>query len=265
MDHARLTMLLTGHALADDVPLAPVLEKLNRPSARRAARAAQAGQLQRSLELVGIPADLVDLTLRWPAALRPSLKRLEVLPPAPVYQGPLLQVLGVMMVLATLQLLIGALLHTKVMPSLVLMGVEMGSQQLSGLGPIFLGDVVVLGVAVLLTLWAMNDRWAVRERRSWRAHLLRARQACLLAAMHDAAAPVDVRNAVAQSLARLDGRGADTVELELVIQQALATAEAAHRRLIITLRVVGYGLLTALALLMLVQVYHRVALFGVSL
>jgi len=265
MNHSRLTLLMAGHALAEDVELSAVLRQLGRPSSEQAARAAEAGRLARSLELAGLPADLVDLATRWPAALRPAARRLTAVPPMEVFQAPLVQVLGFMALLATLQLGVAAVLHWKLRPTLMAMALELGAADPPGLALVVAGDLLVLLACVLLLLWAMHDRWVQRGGRSWRAQLLQARQACLLAALHDAGAPVEIRNDFARSCRNPAGLGAGIDELELVAERALAQADGAHRRLVTTIKVGGYGLLTMLALAMLAGVYHPLALLGVSL
>ncbi len=263
MTSARLAQLLVAHALAESEPLGAVLRSLPGIAARRAASAAEAGRLERALRLVDYPADLAQLALRWPAALRPALDRLTRLPPALLFQAPLLQVLGYFVVVAVLQLSAVLMLQTKVLPTLAVI-------PNSGLDPsasfflvVAAGDVALTALAAALAIWATRAGPVGGRLLQWLRPLARAREASLAAALHDAEAPEDVRNAFLGSCKVLRGRLANRREFDLVIEQSMSRAEAAHQRFVTAVRVVGYAALTCFALVALLGIYQALARFAV--
>ncbi|MFH1463597.1 MAG: hypothetical protein ABIO70_04350 [Pseudomonadota bacterium] len=269
MKRHRLMGLLLGHTLAEGQPAGPLLRALPGEGAARAARAAEAGDLGAALAIAGLPADLIGLAARWPAALRPAQRRLDALPQPLPFLVPLLHQLGYLAMVALVQLEILLLLQTKVLPTFEALAAEVGSTAISPaldlLGAVALGDLALLAVLAVLALTAVRGAATGRGAWGWVRHLRRAREAALLASLHDSAAPEAHRGAFAAACTALRGQGATPGELDMVIAQAEGGATLALERALTVLRVAGYGLLTVGALLMIMGVYLTLPALTVQL
>ena len=265
MTPQRLVQLLAGCALAEGQPVGPVLRGSPGANAGHAAAAAEAGHLEEGLRLAGFPGDLARLAQEWPAALRPALRCLARIPSRFEFQLPLLQELAFFLYIALVQLAVMLLLQLKILPTLHEMERVAGTGRADFLSALVLGDAVFFGLAALFAVWAVSGTAGARHVSSWGRQLLRAREAGMAAALLDSAAPQEIRSRFARSCKVLQGAGATARELELIFDDALASADAAHRRLVSAVRVLGYGVLLVLAVAATVGVYLSIASFGVGL
>ena len=256
MDRRRLAQLLVGHALADGVPVGPVLRNSRGPKARAAAAEVEAGRLRAGLVLADLAPDLADVAEAWPAALRPAQTRLADLPSRRLLQLPLLKTLGYLLLLVTVQAVAMSMIDGKVLPTLIGLLPQNPIEQLALLGVIRGALVVaVLGLpaVIALTLWAPIRLPGVGP------HLLRAREAAIAAALVDAGATADVQVRVFGTFRALSPGGATADELTQVVEDSVARARVAHRRIVTAVRTLGLGLLVLGAAAITITIYQFVS------
>ncbi len=261
MRDLHIARLLAGHALAEERPLGPLLRALPSPRARRAAARAEAGDLADALDVLDLPADLVALATAWPGALRPAQRRLAAIPSTRLLQLPLVETLLYVGGLAGLQWMVFLLVELKIEPTLHEMGVEMGHDL--GVGQLMQFGLIPLGVLAAVVLVLLGILVGVPDPArlpGWGAHLRRAREAALAAALAEAGAPLEIRTALAADFRRLRMFDGSAAELDLVATQALSDTSAAHQRLVAAVRVVGFSVLALVAVLITAGIYGAIAL-----
>jgi hypothetical protein len=260
MNRRRLTELLVGHAVAEGSAVADALRVSRAPQARAAAAAVQAGNLKAGLLLAGLPPEQARLADLWPPALGPAQRRLRPIPSPLVSLAPTLATLGYLMVIGLLQAAVLSMLSIKVLPSMVEMTGFIGRAHVFDSMPLAeIGLQVLLGVLVL-----MFGVLAFAPHRvpGWGRHRIRAREAALGAALHEAGAPPEVWRAFASSLAALGSEHASQEELDGVMEQALGHAEASERWTTSILRGVGLGALGVVAFVTTVGIYQWLGLLA---
>jgi hypothetical protein len=93
----------------------------------------------------------------------------------------------------------------------------------------------------------------------WGGQRSRAREAVLAAALREAGAPPAAVAAHQRECRFLHGEGATVAELDAIAHASLAAAEVSHRRFTSAVRVVGFAVLTGLALATTATVYSTIA------
>ena len=151
--------------------------------------------------------------------------------------------------IAGLQAITMWMVFSKIMPTFAEMGTPISGLSMAPMMLVAL--IVLLPVGVLLT--TRPGRWG------WGGHYERARQAAMSAAMVEAAAPTQARQAMDTHLDRLHGEGATMEELELITEQALSLATQAHYRTVAAVRLFGIGGLAVIAALITTNIYRGLA------
>jgi hypothetical protein len=256
MKEPRALALLVGHALADGRPTGPLLTGASGANARAAARALEAGALPEGLRRLGFPDDLVRLAERWPAALPAAQRRLAALPSSGYLLLRVLDILAIVAILAVFQFQVAVLLEVRVMPTLDLVSTTADGPGVPGVAGVAVADLIVMLLALPVGLGAWG--WAQRGRSGWPRHLRRAREVALASALLETGAPAPVRTGLLGAGSPEAAGAADLEEADVLLGQALADAEVSLRRLRTTTRVLGYGLILALSLALLVRTYGAI-------
>jgi hypothetical protein len=250
----RAALLLTAHALSRQEPVSERLRSLPFPEARQAASEMDAGRLAGGLRFLGVDEGLGGVVARWPRALGPALRRLDSLPSVFLFRVHLAQTLGYFGLVLLVQLAVNAVLKAKVLGVFHHMG---GTDLFIDLSQAVIGLVflVLLPVGLWVALGASG--WARLP--GWGRHLARASQAAAAAALVEAGAPEDVRAAARQDFRLLPTPASSAADLEELFLEARAQAERALTRFLVAVRVVGFTLLTLLALAIVLSVLGTVA------
>ena len=202
----------------------------------RAASLAEAGRLQEALTALGASDSLARAAGQWPQVLQPARLSVERLPSTRQLTAGL-TVLGIFcLMLGLVQLFIGAILASKVMPALAAPGHSVPDPRdaLSVLIPV---QVVVWLCAVVAVRWA---------RAPWNRDLALASHATIGAALMESKAPADLVTGWLASEPRLTvnaGHAALAEDLRSVAGACAARAEASMRQFLAGFRFVAIGLL----------------------
>jgi hypothetical protein len=249
---AGLAQAVAGHALTAGEPAAPVLRELG---LHGAAARLEAGHLREGLEQAGFPRDVARLAEAWPAAVGPATDRLARVPSSgpPAAAG----------VQAAAWVVMVGFAHASI---LALMAVRLGDEVVPRrwlMTTVATADLLVVGVALATAAWLAG--WLPGRPSPVGRHSNRAREACLLAALHDAAAPGEVRARFLEGLREVRADSPFVGDLDAVVAGAVADADAAGRRLAVAIRVGGIGVLAFLAALAVRDLYVGIASLGVAI
>lgn len=202
----------------------------------RAASLAESGRLPDALTALGAPDPLARAAGQWPAVLQPARLAVERLPSTRQLRFGL-WVLGMFcLTLGLVQLGVGALLASKVMPALFEVAGAAGDprQALWVLIPV---QVVAWLCAVTAVGWAQAP---------WNRDLALATHAIIGAALLESKAPADVVTSWLAAEPRLAGsptHGALAEDLRSVADAFAARADASMRQFLAVFRFVAIGLL----------------------
>lgn len=203
----------------------------------RAASLAEAGRLSEALTALGAPNPLARAAGQWPAVLQPARLGVERLPSTrQLVVG--LSVLGTFcLTLVFVQLMVGAILASKVMPALATAVRAAPVDPREALWLLLPVQAVAWLGAVVVTRWS---------RAPWNRDLSLATHALIGAALVDSKAPSDVVTSWLTSEPRLafsPAHGALAEDLRSVADAFAARAEAAMRQFLAIFRFVAIGLL----------------------
>lgn len=204
----------------------------------RAAALAEAGRLQDAVCALGAPRVVARAASQWPLVLQPARLAVERLPSTRQLALGLSVLASFCLILALVQLFVGALLATKVMPAFSWPGrAEVPVDPRAALAVL----LPVQGLAWLGAVIAV--RWV---RSPWNRDLELATHATIAAALIDAKAPAEVVTSWLASAPRLTiavGSGALADDLRLVADSLSARAESSMRRFLAGFRFIAIGLL----------------------
>jgi hypothetical protein len=246
--------LVAELSLREDRPLGEELRQVH----PEAATAAAAGRLSAALALLGYDVPLRRLAERWPAALRGAREQLSRLPSAETLQVPLVQAGLWLGLISLVQVMVLAVLRTKVLPVLVHMAPELRPSFLYFVQD--LGDVAgpllacgLMGLFAVGLLGATGPAWLP----GWGRHLRRAQEAAMSAALISAQAPADVVSAWLRETKTLHQHAVAPVAEDLlaIAGSAGQRAEHAMARFVTFFRYAGFGLLTLVAVAITLDVY----------
>lgn len=203
----------------------------------RAASLAESGRLPDALTALGAPAPLARAAGQWPAVLQPARLAVERLPSTRQLSVGL-SVLGTFcLTLVFVQVLVGSILASKVMPAF---SATVGGEVLDPRGPLS----VLIPVQMVVWLCAVVAvRWA---RAPWNRNLSLATHAIIGAALVESKAPSDLVTSWLASepgLSASPSHGALAEDLRSVADAFAARADASMRQFLAVFRFVAIGLL----------------------
>lgn len=248
MNRRRLTVLLVGHALAEDTSAGTALRDAGISGGLAAAAEADAGRLGSALRATHLGPQLGPLAEAWPSAVRAADRRLRRIPSSLVVQAQLLQTLVYLLAIALLQAMVLQVLSDKVRPSFLYF--DVGAADGKWFMVELVRQLVLLGLPLLfaaivatVVLPPLVPKVA--------GPLRRARQAAVAAALIETGAPADVRRSFRGST--MDH--ATVEDLDRVFEASLTRSERAQRRVVVFVRAAGLGSLSLTALLTTMAVY----------
>lgn len=252
----RAGALIVVDALARGVPAGDRLDVVH----PRAASYLREGHLENALRELQLDPALARVCAAWPKAGKPALARFDALPSRVRFTTQLSQTLAYLAVVLLVELTVTGLLRSKVFLVIETMGRDFHVSGMLDVVAVAQGLVFLLLVPFLA--WVLLGAVGWDRLPGWARQLRRAKEAALGAALADSGAPEDVRAAAHRDFRTLHEPGLGALELDELYFESKAGAEAALERFLVAVRVVGFSLLTLLALGLLLGVYGSLARFA---
>ncbi|MDP3233837.1 MAG: hypothetical protein Q8N26_13740 [Myxococcales bacterium] len=242
MTPQRLGLLIVEGAAAKGRNVATDLRALSSAARHevfsRAASLAEAGHLRDALAALGAPSIVARAAGQWPMVLQPARLAVEQLPSTRQLGFGLSVLAGFCFILAFVQLAVGALLASKVMPAFA------GFQH--GVSPADPRSALALLLPVQAVVWLAAVLAVGWKRAPWNRDLELAAHAVVASTLVDSKAPTEVVTSWLASEPRLAvaaGAGVLADDLRSVADSFAARADASMRRFLAGFRFIAIGLL----------------------